>query len=64
MKCDLCEKIIVNYNETFNHLIIDKEHSVNICRECADKFAKWQSKIYSILFPTKAMKKIYSEKKE
>ena len=61
MKCYLCEKAIKDYDANFNHLMIDENHSIDICPECVDKFVKWQGKIYAALFPTKAMKK-YSEK--
>ena len=57
MNCSLCEKKITNYNATFNHLIIDTSHAVDICSDCVDKFVKWQGKNYSILFPTNALKK-------
>ncbi|MDD4353075.1 MAG: hypothetical protein PHN56_01320 [Candidatus Nanoarchaeia archaeon] len=62
MKCNLCEKEIAKYNTIFNHLIIDDNHSINICLDCSDKFIKWQGKICSIIFPTKAMKKMYEKK--
>ena len=60
MNCTLCKKQIINYNSAFNHLKIDETHSVNICSDCIDKFDKWRQKIYAKLFPTKAVKKRYS----
>jgi len=63
MKCNLCEKEIENYNVQFHHLKIDESHKIDICSNCIDKFIKWQGKILSNLFPTKAMKKRYSEHK-
>ena len=57
-KCTLCEKEIPNYSLEFNHLEIDSTHSADICRDCLDKFFKWQQGIYAKLFPTKAMKRI------
>jgi hypothetical protein len=62
MKCHLCKKVIVNYNITFNHLVLDKDQSADICSDCVDKFAKWQSSIAATLFPTKTMKKMYCKK--
>ncbi|VVB75725.1 Uncharacterised protein [Candidatus Tiddalikarchaeum anstoanum] len=62
MKCSLCEKEIIKYDAEFNHLTIDEQHAVDICPECIDKFVKWHSKIIATLFPTKALKKKYSEK--
>jgi hypothetical protein len=62
MKCNLCEKPINDYNSDLNHLTIDEKHSVKICLECIDKFTKWQGKIYSMLFPTKALKRRFGGK--
>ena len=56
-------KTIEKYNADFNHLIIDEHHAVDICSDCADKLVKWQGKKYSVLFPTKYMKKRYNEKR-
>ncbi|MEI7641395.1 MAG: hypothetical protein WCJ46_07850 [bacterium] len=61
MKCTLCEKSIDNYNPGLHNFIIDEKHTANICSECVDKFLKWQGKKYSILFPTKAMKKRFKQ---
>lgn len=57
MICTLCDNLIKNYNSSFNHLQIDKSHSVDICQECIDKFVKWQQNMYAQLFPTKSAKK-------
>ena len=59
MHCALCHGKIEKYNATFNHLTIDEQHSVDICNACIEKFVAWQGKKISLLFPTKAMKKIY-----
>jgi hypothetical protein len=64
MICNLCENPIDKYNPDFNHLVIDEHHAIDICPECVDKFAKWQSKIYAVLFPTHTMKKIYGSEKQ
>jgi hypothetical protein len=62
MNCNLCKKPIDKYNSNFNHLEIDKSHSVDICSACIDKFGKWQQGIYARLFPTAAVKKRYGRK--
>jgi len=62
MKCILCGKKIENYNALFNHLVIDEDHSSDICKECSKKFIDWQGKIMAALFPTKAMKKFSGSK--
>jgi hypothetical protein len=63
MLCNLCEKEIKNYVPKFNHLIIDDDHSIDICRDCVDKFTMWQGEIIADLFPSKIMKKRYDKKK-
>ncbi len=62
MKCTLCGKPIRNYDAAYNHLEIDEIHSADICRECIDKFVKWQQSIYARLFPTSAVKKRLGKK--
>ena len=62
MKCSLCEKDIADYSIGFNHLVIDEQHSFDICSACIDKFLKWHGKNLATLFPTKAMKKRYGGK--
>ncbi|MEX2680334.1 MAG: hypothetical protein Q6373_001930 [Candidatus Sigynarchaeota archaeon] len=57
MKCSLYEKEIADYSADFNHLMIDEQHSADICSGCIEKFVKWQGKKIAVLFPTKAMKK-------
>jgi len=57
MICTLCKKDIKNYNEKFNHLVIDKDNKIEICLYCMDKIGKWQKEIYAKLFPTKTAKK-------
>nr|MDO8083599.1 hypothetical protein [Candidatus Sigynarchaeum springense]MDO8115986.1 hypothetical protein [Candidatus Sigynarchaeota archaeon] len=59
MKCSLCEKEIADYSAGFNHLVIDEQHSADICSCCIEKFVKWQGKKLAVLFTTKAMKKRY-----
>jgi hypothetical protein len=62
MKCALCEKDIENYHSEFQHFVIDEKHAADICGGCIDKFLKWQSKKFAVLFPTSAMKKRFGEK--
>ena len=57
MKCILCEQIIENYNAEFHQLVIDDQHTVNICEACTRKVMKWQSEKLAQLFPTRMMKK-------
>ena len=57
MKCSLCEKNIDEYKPEFHHLVLDANHSADICEGCAHKFVKWQGNILAKLFPTSAMKK-------
>lgn len=61
--CSLCEKKIENYSVEFNHLDIDEDHAVDICRECLDKIFKWQQSIYAKLIPTKLMKNMTRKEK-
>lgn len=61
MKCNLCNKKIDNYNNEFNHLEIDKNHSANICADCIDKFMHWQQTKIAKLFPTRIMKKVFEK---
>jgi hypothetical protein len=61
MKCILCQKEIIKYDSRFHHIKIDDSHEVDICPECMDKIVKWQGKIYSELFPTKALKKRFAK---
>lgn len=61
MKCSLCEKEIDNYTSQFHHIVIDEKHSYDICGDCTDKFIKWQGEKYSVLFPTRAMKKRFNK---
>ena len=63
MDCTLCKKPIEKYNLSFNHLVIDKSSSVDICQDCIDKFFKWQGELYTKLFPTNAMKKRFGKNK-
>jgi len=62
MNCTLCEKPIRNYDAAYNHLEIDETHAADICRECIDKFFKWQQGIYARLFPTSAVKKRFGKR--
>jgi hypothetical protein len=62
MKCTLCGKPIHNYEAAYNHLEIDETHAADICRDCIDKFFKWQQGIYARLFPTSAVKKRFGKK--
>ena len=64
MKCRLCSKEIIKYDIRFNHLVIDDEHTADVCSMCIDKFVDWHSKVIALLFPTQAMKKRYGEKKD
>ena len=61
MNCELCKKPIENYHSKLNHLKINEDNSVNICSECADKFLKWQQRIYANLFPTKTAKRRFKK---
>ena len=63
MNCTICKKTIEKYDPEFNHLVIDKLTSVDICQGCIDKFFKWQGELYSRLFPTTALKKRFSKNK-
>jgi len=63
MNCKLCEKQIKNYNPEFDHLKLDDTHEIDLCQDCVEKFSKWQQTIIARLFPTKAMKKIISQRK-
>jgi hypothetical protein len=58
MNCTLCDKNIEDYNPSFNQLIIDESHSIQICPECNRKIIKWQQTTYANLFPTKSAKKL------
>ena len=64
MQCKLCEKDIEPYDARFHHLVLDENNAVDICQACIDKFVKWQGKMLAVLFPTKALKKRYGEKRE
>lgn len=55
--CLLCKKSIIDYKPDFNHLKIDDLNSADICLDCINKFRKWQQRILTNLFPTKAAKK-------
>ena len=57
--CSLCGKPIEAYDIALNNLLIDTDHSVDICQQCIDAFTAWQGKRLSKLFPTKTMKKKY-----
>jgi len=59
INCALCKKPIQKYHPAYNHLEIDESCSADICLECADKFSRWQQRVLSDLFPTKAAKKRY-----
>ncbi|HYD03524.1 MAG TPA: hypothetical protein VEC16_04450 [Alphaproteobacteria bacterium] len=59
MNCQLCQKEIKNYSEKFNKVPLDKP--VDVCKECSEKFLKWQQSIFADLFPTKLMKKAYKK---
>lgn len=61
MKCNLCEKEIENYHPSFNSFSIDENHTAYICSQCVEKFTKWQQRIYTDLFPTKAVKKRFKK---
>lgn len=63
MKCIFCNKKIDNYNVDFNHLEINKTHSVDICSDCIDEFMHWQQTKIAKLFPTKMMKKVFENNK-
>jgi hypothetical protein len=62
MNCTLCERPIHNYEAAYNHLEIDETHAADICRDCIDKFLKWQQGIYARLFPTSAVKNRFGKK--
>ena len=62
MKCTLCDKSINNYSAEFNHLEIDKIHSVDFCAGCIEKIMKWQQTKIAKLFPTKIIKKVFDKK--
>ena len=62
MKCTLCNKLIKDYSVEFNHLEINENHAVDICKDCINKFEKWQQAKIAKLFPTKIMKKIFNKK--
>ena len=61
MKCNLCEKEIDNYTKQFHQFAVDDKHTYDICGDCIDKFIKWQGEKYSVLFPTRAMKKRFKK---
>ena len=63
MDCIICKKQIKNYDSNFNHLVIDKNVSVDICENCIDRFTEWRGEVIAKLFPTKVMKKRFSEKR-
>jgi hypothetical protein len=64
MKCALCNETIDKYSPTFNHLQIDEQRDVNICRECIDKFMRWQQNKLARLFPTRTLKMMYGENRK
>ncbi|HLE06789.1 MAG TPA: hypothetical protein VI790_05515 [Candidatus Nanoarchaeia archaeon] len=57
VKCVLCNKTIDNYSSDFNHLVISESRSVDVCKDCIDKFVNWRRVILCKLFPTKAGKR-------
>jgi hypothetical protein len=61
MNCTLCDKPIIKYDPSFNHLKVDESHAAEICPECFDKIVKWQQEIFARLFPTSAAKKKYGK---
>lgn len=63
MKCSLCEKGIKNYSKHFNQLVIDGNHTFEICHNCIDKIIKWQQDKLTTLFPTSALKKRFKDEK-
>ncbi len=63
MRCSLCKQEIKNYTPEFNRFPIDEEKFSDICEACVVKFATWRGNVYAKLFPTKAMKKKFGEKK-
>ena len=56
--CNLCGKQIEDYEILLNHLEIDESRGVDICKDCIDKFLKWQQGIYARLFPMSSMKRM------
>lgn len=63
MNCTLCQKEITKYDTFYHHLPIDENHSADICEACIEAFTKWQQQKYAVLFPTKAVKKMYGKQK-
>jgi len=61
VRCILCEQSIIRYYPEFNHLKIDDSHAVDICSECIRKIMQWQRGKYTLLFPTKAIKKRFQK---
>jgi hypothetical protein len=61
MKCTLCDGSIETYDTEFSQLKIDEQRAVYICETCIDKFMKWQTRKTAVLFPTKALKKLYKK---
>lgn len=60
MICKICEKKIERYDPAFNSLKIDDTQSADICLDCIHKIISWQGGIIAKLFPTKTMKKRFS----
>jgi hypothetical protein len=63
MNCTLCGKEIVGYCRVLNRLDIDERHCADICRECLEKFRRWQEETCARLFPTKAARKRFAKGK-
>jgi ribosome-binding protein aMBF1 (putative translation factor) len=63
MDCHLCGKPIAGYDVKFHRLVIDDSHEFDVCTDCSGKFMKWQGKVFSVLFPTSAMKNRFNKEK-
>ncbi len=61
MNCVLCEKPIKDYSPVFNQLQIDERRSVDVCKDCTEKFLRWQGEKLAALFPSKTMKRMYGK---
>ena len=55
--CGLCDAEISNFHQLLNQFNIDKNRSINICKQCFDKIVEWQKLVFSTLFPTKRTRK-------